>query len=53
MAITVCKDCDKRHLGCHDECRDYQDSKVKHDATNYEIQAYMNDKHWKLKKRYG
>lgn len=53
MAITVCKDCENRRLGCHDECSDYQSSKVKHSAENTEIKAYLNDKSWKLKRRYG
>lgn len=54
MAVTVCKDCTKRYLGCHDRCIDYQSSKPKYKQGAYdEAKAYLMDKHWKLKRDYG
>ncbi len=27
-----CKDCDRRHPGCHARCRDYGEWRIEHDA---------------------
>ena len=27
MKVAPCKDCDKRHRGCHDTCSDYKEWK--------------------------
>lgn len=54
MAKTVCKDCTKRHLGCHDRCEDYQSSKPKYKYHGFDdALAYEIDKHRALKRDYG
>lgn len=49
---AACKDCDKRHIGCHAECEDYKAFKAemdkihaKRDATNeyYLLRRDMNN----------
>ena len=35
--ITVCHDCQERHLACHDTCERYQEEKKERDAKIAEI----------------
>lgn len=54
MAITVCKNCTKRYLGCHDKCSDYQTNKAQYKQGGYDdAKGYLVDKHYKLKKDFG
>ena len=32
--IMPCKDCAKRHVGCHSECEDYKNAKLELSAIN-------------------
>ena len=32
MTINCCKDCEKRHVGCHGVCQEYISQKAEHDA---------------------
>lgn len=31
--MSVCKDCPKRQMGCHDRCPDYLKEKAEHDSA--------------------
>ncbi len=33
MAKAPCRDCTKRHLGCHDSCEEYQATKPKYNQN--------------------
>lgn len=35
--VTVCKDCQERHVGCHSTCERYKAQKEKWDAEREEI----------------
>ena len=35
--IFCCKDCEKRHLGCHSDCPDYLADKARHDELKAKI----------------
>lgn len=35
----ICKGCQKRHIGCHSKCEDYQKEKEKRDAVNKKVRA--------------
>lgn len=39
--MSVCKDCPKRQMGCHDRCPDYQKEKAEREAAK----KYLYD--WK------
>lgn len=54
--IECCKDCLKRHTGCHSTCEDYKREKAELDASRSAVQAqkdadalytsyHMNSKH--------
>lgn len=34
--IRCCKDCDKRHLGCHTQCETYKEQKKNFEETKAE-----------------
>ena len=53
MAKAPCRDCTKRHLGCHDKCDDYQATKPKYNQIVDEAKLYLSDKRHKFKKDYG
>ena len=36
-AVTVCQDCQKRHVGCHGTCEKYKAQKSEWDAQRDEI----------------
>ena len=36
-AVTVCKDCQERHVGCHGTCEKYKTQKAEWDAQRDEI----------------
>lgn len=36
-----CRDCDKRHATCHNECEEYKEYKANSDRIRQEHSAYM------------
>lgn len=53
MSSRPCKDCTKRHLGCHDRCPDYQATKPTYkDGVYDEARLYLVEKHHRLKKQF-
>lgn len=52
--MKTCLNCEKRHYDCHDGCPEYQAEKEKKEIKKlFEVEAYLIDKHYRLKKRYG
>ncbi len=40
--VKCCKDCQKRHVGCHGQCPEYQKHKADHVQKRIQI---INEKH--------
>ncbi len=53
-----CKDCEKRHPGCHGECEAYAEFQKQHDEYYYEVskakgnEFYFIETHLKTKRKY-
>lgn len=43
MIKVPCKDCDKRHLGCHSTCEDYKLYKSEVNKVNDTRNKYLNN----------
>lgn len=41
MMIKCCKGCERRHVGCHSECKEYIHAKKEHDKVKHDIEQEM------------
>ena len=50
--VAPCKDCEKRHLGCHSSCEEYQEFRKAKDLDNAAKRTVWQDKvRWSDSKR--
>lgn len=40
---SPCKDCQKRHAGCHSECKEYAEYKAEHEKRKAEVEQKKRD----------
>lgn len=52
--ITCCKDCEKRYVGCHSSCEEYNEQKKRHVELNKVMRQHEQNREaiYDLKKKF-